>query len=449
VLIVTDDLGWRDLGAYGSGFYETPHLDRLVAGGMCFSDAYAACPVCSPSRASILSGQYPARLGLTNYLGGTARGRLLEAPYIDRLPPAADRLPSLLAAAGYRTWHVGKWHLGDRPAHPEAHGFQVNVAGCAWGHPHRGHWSPWGIPTLTESAPGTYLADRLTDEAVALVAAAGTAPFFLNFWPYAVHTPIQAPADLVAKYRDKARRLGLDRLPALEPGEFFPCAHKRDQRVVRRRLQSDPTYAAMIENLDANVGRLLQAVAAAGPERPTLVVFTSDNGGLATSEGSPTCNAPLAEGKGWMYDGGVRVPLVVSWPGVVRPGSRCPTPVIGPDLYPTLLEAAGVSGAAVDGRSLLPLLREEPVAPRPLFWHYPHYGNQGGTPGSAVRLGAHKLLEFFEDGRTELYDLEADCSESRDLAAARPDLARELGQLLGRWRDAVGARLPVPDPDWR
>ncbi len=451
VLILVDDLGWRDVGCYGSAFYETPHLDRLAAQGMRFTDAYAAAPVCSPTRASLLTGRYPARLGLTNYIGGSGRGRLLDAPYIDHLPAEETSLAQALRDAGYATWHVGKWHLGQRASYPDRHGFDVNIGGSAWGHPRHGYWSPWGIETLPDGPAGSYLTDHLTDQAIRLVRGHRDGqPFFLNLWHYAVHTPIQAPEHLVAKYQAKARRLGLDRLAVLEEGEPFPCEHKRQQRVVRRRLQSDPVYAAMVENLDANVGRLLQALEETRQARRTIVIFTSDNGGLATAEGSPTCNAPLAEGKGWTYDGGVREPLLVRWPGVVRAGAVSEVPITSPDLYPTLLEAAGLPPRPeqhLDGLSLWPLLRGRGLLPeRAIFWHYPHYGNQGGTPASAIRLGEHKLIEFFEDGRRELYNLRRDISEAHNLFGAEPELADSLGAMLERWRQSVEARIPAPNP---
>lgn len=452
VLMLIDDLGWRDISCCGSSFYETPNLDRLAVEGMRFTDAYAACPVCSPTRASILTGRYPARVGITNWIGGHTTGRLLDVPYLDHLPAEECCLARALRAGGYATWHVGKWHLGGRPFHPEDHGFEVNLGGCSWGSPRRGYFSPWGIETLAEAEPGTYLTDQLTDLAVDLVQRRDGRPFFLNLWHYAVHTPIQAPAALVEKYRAKAHRLGLDRLQALEPGEPFPCAHKRHQRVTRRRLQSDPTYAAMVEALDSNVGRLLRALDDAGVTDNTLVIFTSDNGGLATAEGSPTCNAPLAEGKGWMYDGGVREPLLIRWPGVIRAGSVCTEPVISPDFYPTLLEAAQLPPQRqqhLDGISLMPLLREDgPFPQRAIFWHYPHYGNQGGTPGCAVRLGDYKLIEFFEDGHLELYDLRRDVSETHNLAAEQPARAAAMQRLLTDWRAQVHAKVPEPNPAW-
>jgi arylsulfatase A-like enzyme len=246
--------------------------------------------------------------------------------------------------------------------------------------------------------------------------------------------------------------MGLDRHPCLEDGEFFPCQHKRDQRVCRRLFQSDPVYAAMIENLDDNIGRLLAAVDAAGEADNTLVIFTSDNGGLSTAEGSPTSNAPLAEGKGWMYEGGTREPLLVRWPGVVVPGSLCHVPVTSPDFYPTFLDAAGLDLLPEqhrDGESLISLLKGGQVLARDaIFWHYPHYGNQGGTPGSSVRSGDYKLIEFFEDGRLELYNLRADPGEKHNLARENPALAKDLQALLTEWRRQVEAKIPSRNPDW-
>jgi len=448
LFFLVDDLGWRDLGCYGSSFYETPRLDRLAAEGLHFTNAYAASPVCSPARASLLTGRYPARVGVTNYIGREhpSRGRLIDAPYVDHLPLEEVSVAAALREGGYATWHVGKWHLGERPYFPDRQGFDVNVGGCDWGSPKQGYFAPWGIPTLEEGEPGEYLTDRLTDEAIALIHAHGhSRPFFLNLWFYAVHNPMQPKPDLLAKYEAKARRMGLDRIDPFEIGEFFPCDHKKDKRIIRRRLQSDPRYAAMVETVDWNVGRLLDALAEEGLAEDTVVIFTSDNGGLATAEGSPTCNAPLHEGKGWLYDGGTREPFLVLWPGVTTPGASCDTPISSPDLYPTVLEMAGLPPRPAqhcDGVSLVPLLRGAEIAERPLFWHYPHYGNQGGTPGASVRWGKWKAIEFFEDGRVELYDLDADIGEEHDLAAQEPDLARRLVGMLHAWQEEVGARHP-------
>ncbi|MGI6380085.1 MAG: sulfatase [Anaerolineae bacterium] len=452
LLILIDDLGWRDLTCYGSTFYETPNLDRLGQQGMRFTDAYAACPVCSPTRASLLTGRYPARVGVTDWIGAHSQGRLLEVPYVDHLPLGEHSLARALKDGGYNTWHVGKWHLGIEDYYPERHGFDVNVAGCDWGAPAHGYFSPWGLPTLSESPDGTYLTDRLTDEAIALIRQGDGRPFFLNLWYYAVHTPIQAKPELVAKYRAKAQAMGLDQLQAFEEGEHFPSEHKRHLRVMRRLIQSDPVYAAMIQSLDENIGRLLGTLDDLGIADDTLVLFTSDNGGLATSEGSPTCNAPLCEGKGWMYEGGTREPWIVRWPGVVEAGSVCHAPVSSPDVYPTFLEAAGLDPLPhqhADGVSLMGLLAgDDRLSREAIYWHYPHYGNQGGTPGSSLRADRYKLIQFFEDNRLELYDLETDLSEDHNLAEEQPKLARELHAMLAAWREEVQAIVPQPNPRW-
>ena len=454
LFILIDDMGWRDLGCYGSSFYETPNLDRLAGQGMIFSNAYAASPVCSPARASIMSGKYPARVGVTDWIGAHTRGKVIDAPYVRQLPLEEASLATTLKQNGYATWHVGKWHLGTRDFYPDRHGFEVNVGGCSWGAPPKGYFSPWGIENLPEAPPGTYLTDHLTDQAVGLIRGHDRRrPFFLNLWHYAVHHPIQVPAKWVGKYTAKAHDMGLDKVQALVRGEPFPCEHLRHLQVLRRVVQSDPCYAAMIENLDWNVGRVLAALEETGQADNTMVIFTSDNGGLATTESSPTCNAPLAEGKGWMYEGGTREPLIVRLPGVVAPGSRCDCPVTDPDFYPTILDAAHLPPRPeqhVDGVSLLPLLRGGDKLDREaIYWHYPHYGNQGGTPGSSMRMGDYKLIEFFEDGRLELYNLRTDVGEEHNLAEQEPATVARMHGMLQNWRHDLGAKIPELNPDWR
>jgi arylsulfatase A-like enzyme len=451
IFILLDDLGWKDLGCYGSSFYQTPCLDALAAQGMRFTDGYAACPVCSPTRASILTGKYPARVGITNWIPGNPYGKLLGVPYLHALPKEEVTIAAALKRGGYRTYSVGKWHLGPEGNWPTEFGFDVNIGGCDWGSPSNGYFSPWGMPNLADGPAGEYLTDRLTDEAIGLIEKIGDTPFFLYFAHYAVHTPIQSPPELVAKYQAKATEQGLDDTKTFQEGEYFPMNEKCDQRVMRRLIQSDPAYAAMIENLDTNIGRLLAALDAAGKADNTLIVFTSDNGGLATAEGSPTCNAPLAEGKGWMYDGGIREPLLIRWPGVVPAGSTCSTPVTSTDFFPTFLEAAGLPPMPdqhVDGISLMPLLRGGSMQPRPIFWHYPHYSNQGGTPACSMRHSDWKLIEFFEDNHLELYNLREDISEQNDLAAERSGLATELHEQLAAWRREIEAKIPEPNPDY-
>lgn len=314
--------------------------------------------------------------------------------------------------------------------------------------PYQGYFSPYGIRTLPEGPNGEYLTDRLTDEAVRLIEGAGGKPFFLHMSHYAVHIPIEAPQPLVDKYRRKAADLGLDKVHEIVDGEYHPSWARRHQRVGRRRLQSDPTYAAMVENLDHSVGRLIGVLERAGKADNTVLIFTSDNGGLATAEGSPTCNVPLAEGKGWAYDGGVRVPLIVHGGGLVSHG-LIGEPVTSPDFYPTLLEMAGLPlrpEQHVDGRSFMPLLRGEHQSRGPIFWHYPHYSNQGGSPAGAVRDGDWKLIYFFEDGKIELYNLRDDVGEQANLASTEPERADQLQSLLLDWQTNVGALHPQANP---
>lgn len=450
VMILIDDMGWRDLQCFGSTFYETPNIDALAAEGTVFTQAYASCPVCSPSRASLMTGKYPARVGLTHYIGGHDWGKLMEVPYVDHLPLEEYTLPKALRDAGYHTWSVGKWHLGEKEYYPEHQGFEVNVGGCSWGHPHDGYFAPWGIENLPSDVPeGTFLTDYLTDRAVELIQNKDDAPFFLYWSHYAVHTPIQAKPEDLARFEEKSRRMKLDQVNPYVEGEHFPCWHKRKERVLRRLVQSDVPYAALIWNLDQNVGRLVQALKDCGEYENTIIVFTSDNGGLSTAEGSPTCNAPLSEGKGWGYEGGVRVPLIVAGPGIAD-HHWCDSPTTTPDWYPTFLELAGLPPQPQqhqDGVSIAPLLRGETMEERPLFWHYPHYGNQGGQPMAAVRRGNYKLLKFFEDNHTELYDLSQDIAESFNLTSELPDLANELETLLDAWIQEVGGIVPQPNPD--
>lgn len=452
IFILIDDMGWADLGCYGSTFYETPNLDALAAEGALFTDAYAASPVCSPTRASIMTGKYPSTVGVTQYIGGHGVGALLDVPYLWYLPTQEKSLARALREGGYATWHVGKWHLGPRRCWPDQHGFDINIAGCEWGHP-KSYVSPYQSPTLSDGPPGEYLTDRLTDEAIALIDGSGDEPFFLNLWHYAVHIPIDAPDELVRKYEEKAQRLGLAGIDPFEVGDAFPVWHQRHARITRRTIQSDPAYAAMIENLDTNIGRLLAALERTGKADNTLVIFTSDNGGLSSAEGSPTCNAPLSEGKGWLSEGGVREPLLVRWPRVIPPGTRIGEPVTSPDFYPTLLSAAGLGAIPeqhVDGVDFANLMHGEEFDRGAIFFHYPHYSNQGGTPGSAVREGEWKLIHDWETDHDELYRLSVDISETTDVAAEYPAVRDRLRSLLLDWVEKgpalVPDRNPMPEP---
>jgi arylsulfatase A len=470
VLILTDDLGRNDLGVYGSTFYETPHLDRLAAHGMRFTSAYAE-PVCSPTRAALMTGRHAAAIGITDWIPGRPNQpdqRLLQAPQLQQLPLEAVTLAEMLREAGYATAHVGKWHLGGEGYLPQHQGFDLNIAGTQYGSPPSYFYPFEGRYTLADVAEGSgegdYLTDRLTDHAVRFIARHGDRPFFLYQSFFIPHTPLQAKPALREKYERKADSLAIpiDGAPGSRGGNPAQLIERdasaasvfaREGGHYVRTAQNHAVYAAMVETMDANVGRILQALEDAGVAGNTIVVFYSDNGGLATSEGWPTTNLPLRAGKGWLYEGGVRVPLIVRWPGVVPPGTVSDVPVRDIDFFPTLADVAHAplpDSHHVDGVSILPVLRGgTALEPRSLFWHYPHYSNQGGRPGGAVREGDLKLIEFFEDDRLELYDLFADIGEQRNLIAERRHDAERLHQLLRAWRARVGAVVPGQNPDFR
>lgn len=444
IFILADDLGWRDLGCYGSTFHETPHLDRLAAQGIRFTEAYAACNVCSPTRASILTGKYPARLNLTDWLPGRADrpDQKLKRPlFLDHLPLEEVTIAEALKAGGYKTAFVGKWHLGGEKFFPEHQGFDLNIAGGNKGSP-PSYFSPYKISNLVDGPPGEYLTDRLTEEAMNFIEGAKEQPFFLYLSHYAVHNPQQAKPQLVEKYKAKLEKM------SAPPG---PEAITDQGRQVRQ-IQNKPVYAAMIQSLDESVGRIMSKLAELKLESNTVLVFTSDNGGLSTAEGTPTSNVPLRMGKGWHYEGGVREPLLVKWPGVTAPGSLCREPMISTDYYPTFLEMAGLPPRPQqhqDGLSLVPLLKGGAQAERPLFWHYPHYSNQGGGPGGAVRLGDFKLIEWFEDMRVELFNVRQDLGENNDLATTMPEKTAALRERLHAWRARVNAQMMTPNPDYK
>lgn len=444
VFILMDDLGWADVGCYGSEFYQTPNIDRLASQGVRFTDAYAACNCCSPTRASILTGKYPARLHLTDWIPGSRfpKARLRPPDWLQELPLEEVTLAEALKPAGYATAAVGKWHLGRAPFLPQNQGFAVNIAGNHSGAP-GGYFWPYGhndptrvdryhggpVPDVfARGRAGEYLTDRLTDEALKFIEANRDRPFFLYFAHYAVHTPLQARPELIEKYRAKLR-------PELK--------------------QDNPTYAAMVESMDRSVGRVMEKLDALGIAGRTIVFFTSDNGGYSGYGGKPggTWNAPLRDGKGSAHEGGHRVPLIVRWPGVAQPGSVCREPVISVDFYPTILAMTGARGdpqhnAAVDGADLAPLLRQDGKPARDaIYWHYPHYNVYPQTPYAAVRRGDYKLIEFDEDHRVELYDLRHDLGETTNLAERMPELVAALRGNLAAWRKSVGAQMPVPNPD--
>jgi arylsulfatase A-like enzyme len=448
VFFLVDDLGWRDLGCFGSTFYETPHVDRIAATGMKFTQAYAACPVCSPTRASILTGKYPQRTGITDYIAVSRvnqpekwdrRTRLLPAPYSDRLALGETTLAESLKEAGYATFFAGKWHLGPQGYYPEDQGFDVNKGGLEWGAPSAGkrYFSPYGNPKLPDGPPGEHLPARLAAETAAFIAAHRNQPFLAYLSFYSVHIPLMAREDLLQKYEAKAKSVkhnGPD------------WGQERERRV--RLVQDHAVYAAMVEAMDQAVGTVLKKLDELGLADRTIVIFMSDNGGLATSEGHPTANVPLRAGKGWLYEGGIREPMIIRAPGTTSAGSTCDTPVISMDFFPTILELAGLPlrpRQHRDGRSLVPLLRGQALDRGPLFWHYPHYGNQGGAPAGAVREGDWKLIEWYEDNSRELFNIREDIGEKHNRAAEMPDKVRELAAKLDAWRRTVGAVMPKPN----
>ena len=437
VILLVDDLGWADLGCYGADLHETPNIDRFCRESLKFTQAYAAAPVCSPTRASIMTGKYPARLHMTVWYESSAnppRGRKLLPPItVGNMPHSEVTIAEVLHEAGYLTAHVGKWHLGEAAHYPETQGFDVNIGGTFWGAPTTFFYPYSGsgtfgnefryVPHLELGKPGEYLTDRLTDEALGVLERVHAGPFFLNMCWHTVHTPIEAKGPVVERYADKLR----------------PEMHHQNA-----------TYAAMVQSLDENVGRILKKIDELGIADRTVIFLTSDNGGFINKHRGQTVtnNAPLRSGKGSLWEGGVRVPLVIRWPGVTPAGATCTEPVASTDFYPTILEMARLEGDAkhnadVDGLSLVPLL-EDPQGKLDrdaMYFHYPHY-YPTTTPVSSVRVRDWKLLEFHEDMHVELYNLRDDPSEEKDLAAEMPERAEQLRRQLHAWREGVDAQMP-------
>ena len=452
VFILADDLGWCDLGIEGSRFYESPHIDRLAGGGMRFVQGYAACQVCSPSRASILTGKYPARHGITDWIGapaGTAwrelgrHSKLLPPEYERSLRADEITFAEVFRRAGYRTFFAGKWHLGDTGADPEDFGFQINKGGWRVGSPRGGYFAPWDNPKLESGPDGESLPLRLGRETARFISDHRDQPFLAYLSFYSVHGPIQTSRERWARFRAKACALGA-------PGRRF----RFDGNLPVRQVADCPVYAGMIAAMDEAVGLVLDALDRFGLAENTIVCFTSDNGGASSGDSYSASMLPLRGGKGRQWEGGIREPFHVRFPGVVEPGTTCEVPVSGIDFYPTLLELAGLGIPAeqlIDGRTLVPLLRgrtDPAISERDLFWHYPHYGNQGGDPSSIVRRGPWKLIHYHEDRHNELYDLIADPGERHDVLGDRRDTAEELWLRLERWLDEVEAKFPASDPQY-
>jgi arylsulfatase A-like enzyme len=432
VFILADDMGYMDVGAYNPHtFYETPNIDALAARGMRFTQGYAACPVCSPTRGSIMTGQYPPRFGITDYIGANRPGKLMPAPNADHLPLEQVTIAERLRDNGYSTFFAGKWHLGNGPYSPNFQGFGPGLEGK----------NQFFYPPTNEPLPNPHddpkTTDRIANAAIEFIAAHKDKPFFAYLPFLAVHIPVGARHDLIEKYEKK-------KLTA--PADAWGKENYSKVRLVQNRAD----YAAMTEQLDSAIGRVMNALDRNGLREKTVVVFMSDNGGLSTAEGHPTCNLPLRGGKGWLYEGGIREPWIVVAPGVTKAGSVCTTPVISTDYYPTLLELAGLPlfpEQHKDGTSIVPLLTGGTLQRAPLFWHYPHYGNQGGAPGGAIRDGDWKLIEWYENGSLELYNLKDDIGEKNNLAKSNPEKVVELHNKLITWRKEVGAVMPTENPN--
>jgi arylsulfatase A len=431
VLVLADDLGWTDLACFGSKLYETPNIDQLARDGMKFTQSYSACTVCSPTRAALMTGKYPARLHITDWIPGEMpkNPKLIVPDWTKYLPLEETTIADVLHKAGYATASFGKWHLGGEKYYPTKHGFDINIGGTD--QPNTKHYfSPYQIPTLADGPEGEYVTDRLTNESIRFINANKDKNFFLYLPHFAVHLPLQAKKKLIEKYEAKLKQM-----------PDYP--------------QKNAIYAAMIDSLDQSVGRIRRELKKLNLSDRTIVIFASDNGGRVPT----TSNLPLRVGKGSCYEGGTRVPLVIDWPGVTKAGSVCETPVITMDLFPTLASAAGITdyeqraaGHKIDGVDLAPLLRRSGKLDRDeLFWHYPHYQHYqmgGATPYSAIHKGDFKLIEYLDDRPAELYNLRDDIGEQHNLAGEMPDKVAALRKRLHEWREEVGAQMPTKNPNY-
>lgn len=444
VLILVDDMGLHDLSIEGSTFYRSPNIDSLARSGMRFTQGYATCRVCSPSRASIQLGTFTARHGITNWIGaksGTDWKRddqLLPAEYEHNLPHRQTTIAEALQESGYTTFFAGKWHLGGEGSLPTDHGYDINVGGHHRGSPPGGFFSPYKNPKMSDGPDGESLTLRLGEETAKFIKGNRDKPFYAMLSFYSVHAPVQSTRELWQKYRDSA--------PTLPEGTQ---RFKTDRTLPVRQVQDHPVYAAMVETTDAAVGKVLSALDDNDLTESTIVIFTSDNGGVSSGDAYATSNLPLRGGKGRQWEGGIREPYYIRYPTVTKAGSESATPVTGADFYPTILELCGLStrdDQHVDGVSLVPLLCGESINPRPLYWHYPHYDNQGGEPSSLLRDGRWKLIHYYEDGHNELYDLVEDPFEQSDLARTHPVRTENMSERLTEWLLSVGAKFPKPDP---
>lgn len=445
IFILVDDLGITDLSCYGSEFFETPNLDKLAKKSVKFTNAYTSSPVCSPTRASILTGKHPVRLNITDWIPGLdPKDKKLLGPEIRHQLPMEERtIAETLQDNGYKTFFAGKWHLGSEDFSPENQGFDINKGGYYAGAP-SSYYSPYKNPKLKDGPAGEYLTDRLTTESINFINKNSDTPFFLYLSFYTVHTPIESCVRHLNKFQKKSESLTLT-----EP--FF----KKEHDGITKLRQDNPEYASMVYAMDENVGRLIQTINEQGLKDNTIIIFTSDNGGLSTlfHEGSPTSNEPFRAGKGWCYEGGIRVPLIIHIPWLTEKKIECHVPLTSMDFYPTILDLANIPQIPyqhADGLSLLPLLQgKDNLGRNTLYWYFPHYHGSAWTPGGAIRAGNWKLIEFYHEEKVELYNLKEDISEQNDLSNKYPEKVSELKNELHRWQKETGAKFPTPNPNYK
>jgi len=443
VFILVDDLGWADVKCnYTESFYDTPNIDKLASEGVRFTNAYAANPVCSPTRAALMTGKHPNRVEITDWIPGQnpQKRPLLGTVDRDELALEETTIAEKLKEQGYSTCFVGKWHLGDEGFYPEDQGFDINIGGHHRGSPPGGYYAPYKNSKLSDGPEGEFLTDRLTDESIKFIIENKDNPFFLYLSYYTVHTPIQAAKKHIDKYTEKRDKLALQEVPHNKEGEGWT-----------KLVQENAAFASMVAAMDENVGRILQSLKEQGLDENTWVIFTSDNGGLSTlrRKNAPTSNGPLRAGKGWCYEGGIRVPLVISGPEIANAGRVVDLPAVSMDFFTTILNIAEIEHQANDGNNLLPVLTsDEKMEREELFWHYPHYHGSAWKPGSALRKGKWKLVVYYEDMRIELFNLEEDLGETTNLALENPEKVAELKKLLDEKLKESGAKFPKPNPDF-
>ena len=440
LVIVVDDLGYMDIGANNPDcFYETPHIDAFAKSGMRFTDGYASNPVCSPTRYSLITGRYPTRVDATNFFSGKRSGKFSPAPLNDKMPLDEITIAQALKAKDYATFFAGKWHLGPTEEYfPQNRGFDINMGGGHRGGPYSGgkYFGPFKNPNLKPDSPkGEHLPTRLARETTKFIDDNKDGPFLAYLAFYSVHTPLMGRPDLVEKYKKKAASI-----TGKEFGDEEQVFGDKPRKV--RILQDHAVYGAMVEAMDEAIGTVLQHLEESGLDENTIVIFTSDNGGLSTSEGSPTSNLPLRGGKGWVYEGGIRIPWIIRYPGVTQPDTTSAELISSIDLFATLTAAADIPvEQTIDGIDLAPALKGDELDRQSLFWHYPHYSNQGGIPGGAVREGDYKLFERYEDGSLELYNLKEDIGEQNDLAKENPERVEEMRGRLHKWYQDLDAKF--------